>query len=153
MKMFTMAACAWALAFGAHAAPPSPADEAALRVLAASADEAWDLKDADLMAGYYATDATLLVGGLPEPQQGRAAIQTYFQRAFAQRTSVMRHISEFRALDMIGPDLAVTDLWVRVEAQQPDGGWKEVRRFNNLSMATREGDGWKLRVVRAYPAA
>lgn len=151
MKTLMMAACAWALALGAHAAAPDPADEAALRKLAASADDAWDLKDADLMAGYYASDATLIVGGMQAPQQGRAAIQAYFRQAFAQRTGVMRHISEFRSMEMVGPDLAVTDLSVRVEAQQPDGSWKEVRRFYNLSMAKHEGDGWKLRAVRAYP--
>ena len=35
--------------------------------------------------------------------------------------------------------------------QQPDGGWKELRRFDNLSLATREAGVWKLRVVRAFP--
>lgn len=151
MKTLITAACAWAFALGAHAAPPNPAHESALRALAAAADDAWDLKDADLMAGYYATDATLIVGGAPTPIQGRAGIKAYFQQTFANRAGTMRHVSELRTMDMVSPDLAVTDLWVRVEVQQPDGGWKEVRRFNNLSIAKHEGDGWKLRAVRAYP--
>lgn len=151
MKTIVMAACAWALAAAAQAAAPSPEDEAALRTLAASVDEAWDLKDAGLMSGYYTVDATLLVEGPNGTRQGQA-LQAYFQQSFAGRASVLRHVSELQALDMVGPDAALADLQVRIEAQQPDGRWKELRRFNNLSLATREGGAWKLRAVRAHPA-
>lgn len=152
MKTIAMAVCAWALAAAAQAAPPSPEDESALRILAASVDDAWDLKDADLMASYYSDGATLLVGGANQLRVGRPSVQDYFQQTFAGRPGVMRHVGEILSIDMLGPDLAVADLQVRVEAQQPDGGWKELRRFDNLSLATREPGGWKLRVVRAHPA-
>lgn len=152
MKMIVAATCAWALtAAAAQAAPAGPEDESALRTLAASVDGAWDRKDVDLMASYYSDEATLLVGGASQLQQGRPAVQAYFRQAFAQRPGVMRHVSEFRSIDMLGADVAITDIRVRVEAQQPDGGWKELRRFDNLSLAIREGGAWKLRVVRAYP--
>jgi uncharacterized protein (TIGR02246 family) len=152
MKMIVAATCAWVLAAAAaQAAPASADDESALRTLAASVDGAWDRKDINLMAASYSEDATLLVGGAGQLQQGRPAVQAYFQKTFAQRAGVMRHVSELRGIDMLGPDLAVTDIRVRVEARQPDGGWKEVRRFDNLSMAVRENGSWKLRVVRAYP--
>ena len=151
MKMMAMATCAWALAAAAQAAPAGPEDESALRALAASVDGAWDRKDIDRMTASYSEEATLLVGGASLLQQGRPAVQAYFQKTFAQRAGVMRHVSELRGIDMLGPDLAVTDIRVRVEAEQPDGGWKEVRRFDNISMAVRENGAWKLRVVRAYP--
>lgn len=152
MKMIVATACAWTLAAAAQAAPPSPEDDSALRTLAASVDEAWDLKDFDLMASYYSEEATLLVGGESQLQQGRPAVQAYFQHTFAQRPGAMRHVGEIRSIDMLGPDMAVTDLQVHVEAQQPDGGWKELRRFDNLSLAAREAGVWKLRIVRAFPA-
>ncbi len=151
MKTIAMATCAWALAATTHASPVPPEDERALRALAASVDAAWDRKDINLMAGSYSEDATLLVGGTSSLQLGQPAVQAYFQKSFAQRAGEMRHVSEFRNIDMLGPDLAVTDIRVRVEAEQPDGSWKEVRRFDNLSMAVRENGAWKLRVVRAYP--
>ena len=152
MKMIAMATCIWALTAAAtQATPVAPEDESALRALAASVDGAWDHKDIDRMTASYSEDATLLVGDTSQVQQGRSAVQAYFEKTFAQRGGVMRHVSEFRGIDMLGPDLAVTDIRVRVEAEQPDGGWKEVRRFANLSMAVREGGVWKLRVVRAYP--
>ena len=154
MKMIVAATCAWFLATAAaQAAPASAEDETALRALAAVIDGAWDRKDINLISASYSEDATLLVGGAGQLQQGRPAVQAYFQKTFAQRAGVMRHVSELRGIDMLGPDLAVTDIRVRVEAQQPDGGWKEVRRFDNLSMAVREGGAWKLRLVRAFPVS
>lgn len=151
MKTLLVAALAWAAAGAALAAPPSPADVRTLRALGEAADAAWDARDADRMASYYAADASLLVGGGGTVRLGREDIRAYFTRAFAQRAGTMRHISEFRGQDVVAPDLVLTDLWVRVEERQPDGTWKEVRRFNNISLAVREADGWKMKAVRAYP--
>jgi uncharacterized protein (TIGR02246 family) len=151
MKLPLLALLTWAAATAALAGPPSSVDDAALRQLGAAADAAWDARDADRMATYYADDASLLVGGAGGEQHGRAQVQGYYQRAFAGRSGILRHVSEIRSLQMLGPDLALTDVWVRVEARQPDGSWKVVRTFNNVSVAAREADGWKLRAVRAYP--
>ena len=151
MRLPLLAALTWAAATAALAAAPTPADDKALRDLGAAADAAWDAKDAARMAMQYSPDASLLVGGAGAEQQGRAAVADYYTRAFARRAGVMRHVSEIRGLQMLGTDLAVTDVFVRVEEKQPDGAWKLVRRFNNISLAAREADGWKLRVVRAYP--
>lgn len=151
MKLPLLALLTWAAATAALAGPPSRTDEVALRALGAAADAAWDAKDADRMATYYADDASLLVSGAGGEQLGRAQVQAYYQRAFASRSGDLRHVSEIRGLQMLGPDLALTDVWVRVEARQPDGVWKPMRYFNNVSLAVREAGGWKLRAVRAYP--
>lgn len=153
MRLPLIAALAWAAACSvAAAAPVTPKDEAALRALGAAADAAWNAKDARQMGGYYAEDASLLVGGVALPEQvGRANIESYFQRAFASRVGDLRHVSEIHNLQMIGPDLAFTDVLVRVESRRPDGGWQVVRRFNNVSISERTGDGWRLRAVRAFP--
>jgi hypothetical protein len=37
-----------------------------------------------------------------------------------------------------------------VEQQQADGSWKLMRTFRNVSLARREGNGWKLQSVRAF---
>lgn len=152
MRLPLLAAITWlGAASAALAAAPSPADDTALRQLGAAADSAWDAKDAARMATYYAADASLWVGGAGAEQQGRENVQAYFQRAFAGRTGDLRHVSEIRALQLISPDTAFTDVLVRVEERQADGSWKTVRRFNNVSLAAREAGAWKLRVVRAYP--
>jgi uncharacterized protein (TIGR02246 family) len=152
MRLSLIAALAWAVAGVAGAAPVSPADETALRALGEAADTAWNAKDARQMGGYYAEDATLLVGGVMLPEQvGRAQIESYFQKAFAGRIGDLRHVSEIRNLEMVGPDLAFTDVLVRVESRRSDGTWQVVRRFNNVSLSERSGTVWRLKVVRAFP--
>lgn len=152
MRLPLIAALAWAIAGAATAAAPDAADETALRALGAAADAAWNAKDHRLMGSYYAEDASLLVGGVALPQQtGRAQIETYFQKAFAGRVGDLRHVSEIRNLDMVGPNLAFTDVLVRVESRRADGTWQVVRRFNNVSISERSGTVWRLKVVRAFP--
>ncbi|HVI32425.1 SgcJ/EcaC family oxidoreductase [Phenylobacterium sp.] len=152
MKTLLAAGLACAVTTAAQAAPPSAADEAALRALGAAADAAWNARDPAAMAGHYARDADMLVGASDgQVQRGRAAVEAYYARSFGARQGVMRHVSEIRNLDMLGPDLALSDVAVRVEARQPDGTWKLMRRFNNVSISVREDGAWKLKAVRAYP--
>jgi len=137
----------------ALAAPPSDTDAAALRVLAAEADKAWNAADVDGMAAYYAPDATLQVTDRGDQFVGRETIRRYFGEAFARRPGVFRHITEIRRMDAVAPGLVFTDADVRVEQQQADGSWKLVRAFGNVSVAARDGQGWKLRAVRAWPVS
>lgn len=158
MKTLALAAalaCATAVAAPALAAPPAPApaDAVALRLLAVAADEAWNAKDAPAMAAHYAADASLRVGAADAPDhRGRDAVRAYFAQAFAARAQDLRHVTHLKGMAQLTPDLVLSDADVRVEARQPDGSWKLVRRFNNVSLAAREGGGWKLKAVRAYPA-
>lgn len=154
MKTFAFAAlaCATAVAAPVLAAPPAPADAVALRLLAVAADEAWNAKDAPAMAAHYAADASLRVGAADAPDhRGREAVRAYFARTFAARAQDLRHVTDLKGMTQLAPDLVMNDADVRVEARQPDGSWKLVRRFNNVSLAAREGGGWKLKAVRAYP--
>jgi uncharacterized protein (TIGR02246 family) len=135
----------------AIAGPPTEADAVALRALAADADEAWNAADAERMSGYYAGDATLQVTGRGEQFIGRDAIRAFMAQAFAARAGVFRHVTEVRRMDAVSPDLVFTDADVRVEQRQADGSWKLARTFGNVSIAAREGQGWRLRAVRAWP--
>ena len=136
----------------AQAAPPAPADAVALRLLGVAADEAWNAKDAQRMATYYAADATILVGAATAANhQGRDAVRAFFAQSFAGRTQDLRHVTELTAMTQLAPGLVMNDAHVRVEERQADGSWKLVRRFNNVSLAAREGGSWKLKAVRAYP--
>ena len=135
----------------ALAAPPSDADAAALRSLAGAADEAWNTADAERMSSYYSEDATLQVTGRGEQFVGRGAIRSFMAQSFAARPGVFRHVTEIRRMDAVAPDLVFSDADVRVEQQQADGSWKLVRSFGNVSVAAREGRGWRLRAVRAWP--
>lgn len=134
----------------AAAAPAAPEERAALERLAAEADAAWNRRDAAAMAGFYAADANLRLGGMADPVTGRESVHAYFERAFASRAGEMRHITLLDDIDMPRPGMAVSDAIVRVEQRTADGGWRLVRSFANTSVAIREQGGWKLVAVRAH---
>ncbi|NNM76019.1 SgcJ/EcaC family oxidoreductase [Sphingomonas sp. ID1715] len=133
----------------ASAQPPSAADQAALNALADTADAAWNDKDAARMAEAYVADGSLRMAG-GTVVEGKDAIRATFVRNFAARQGTMRHITQVDRAEMIAADLAFTEAGVRVEQQQPDGGWKLMRTFRNISVARRDGGAWKLRSVRAF---
>jgi uncharacterized protein (TIGR02246 family) len=134
----------------ALAQPPGPADQAALLALAAEADAAWNEKDADRMAAAYVERGSLrLAGGAAI--EGREAIRAQFQRNFAARQGMMRHVTTVDRTELIEPDLALSDAAVRVEQHQPGGGWKTLRTFRNVSLVRRAGRGWRIVSVRAFP--
>jgi uncharacterized protein (TIGR02246 family) len=147
MKSLTFALAL--LAAPALAQPVSPADDAALKALAHEADVAWNEKDAARMAAVYAEGASLRLSG-GAAIESRDAIRATFERNFAARQGTMRHITQVDRAELIAPDLALSDAGVRVEQQQADGSWKLMRTFRNVSLARREGNGWKLQFVRAF---
>lgn len=152
MKSFVSAAAAAVvlLATPAFAAAPSAQEAAELKALAEAGDAAWNAADARRMASLYLPDATLVVRGAADRLDGAAAIQAFFERAFGRRPAGFRHVTEIVSIDVVEPGLAFSDVVVRVEQRQADGGWKLIREFDNVSIAVREGGAWKLRTVRTY---
>jgi uncharacterized protein (TIGR02246 family) len=148
--MKTLALAAALLATPALAQPPGPADEAALKALAAEADAAWNAGDAARMTAAYADNGSLRLGSAPAIE-GQAAIRAQFETAFAARRSAMRHVTSVDRIELVRPDLAVSDAAVSIEQQQADGNWRPVRAFRNVSIASRGRHGWRLQTVRAVP--
>lgn len=149
MRM-TFAAVVLLMATGATAAPPNPADRAALERLALESDRAWDAKALDRFTAHHTSDGTVRIAG-GETIVGEAAMREYFGRAFAARPDGFRHVSTVEAIEMLDPDTAVADSYVRVEQRQPDGRWALRRDFRTYSVVVRSKDGWRLRSVRASP--
>jgi hypothetical protein len=149
MRM-TFAAVALLMATGVMAAPPNPADRAALEKLALDSDRDWDAKALDSFTAHHTADGTVRIAG-GETIVGEAAMRSYFGRAFANRPEGFRHVSKVEAIEMIDPDTAVADSYVRVEQRQPDGSWILRRDFRTYSVVVRSKDGWRLRSVRASP--
>lgn len=135
----------------AAAAPPTPADRAALERLAAENDAAWTAKDWDSITGQYAETGTLRVGPDAPVHLGRAAIGRFFRSSFERRAAGFRHVTRLDNIEMVTPDLAIADARVRVERAEAGGGWSLVREFTNSSLVVREGNRWKLHSVRANP--
>lgn len=140
-----------ALAGSAAAAPPAPADRAALERLAADNDAAWTAKDWVTITGQYAEGGTLRVGPGEPIHAGRAAIARFFQASFGRRAAGLRHVTRIDHVEMVTPDVAIADGHVRVERATDGGGWSLAREFVSSTIVVRERGHWKLHSVRANP--
>lgn len=149
-KMTVLAALVLGSASGA-AAPPAPADRAALEKLAADNDSAWTARDWAAITGQYAETGTLRVGPDAPIHLGRAAIGRFFKASFERRAAGFRHVTRLENVELVTPDLAIADGRVRVARSGPGGGWSLVREFTNSSLVVRESGRWKLHSVRATP--
>ena len=148
MKAFALAAAL--LATPALAQSPSPAEETALKALAAEADAAWNAGDAARMTAAYAPDGSLRLGSAPAIE-GQPAIRAQFEAAFAARRRTMRHMTRLDRIELVRPGIAVSDAAVTIEQQQADGAWRPVGAFRNITIATRGSRRWRLQTVRAVP--
>lgn len=150
MRMMIGAAALLMAATGAVAAPPSPADRAALEKLARDSDRDWDAKALDSFTSHHSRDGTVRIADAPAIV-GEAAMRAYFGRAFANRPDGFRHVSTMESAEMLDADTAVADTYVRVERRLPDGSWALQRDFRTYSVVVRSNGAWKLRAVRASP--
>ncbi|HYC04937.1 MAG TPA: SgcJ/EcaC family oxidoreductase [Azospirillaceae bacterium] len=148
-RSFAAALAALLLSGAAQAAPPSEKDRAELAAVMVAADDAWNAKDADAMAGIYAEDGSIAITPNGQVFAGRETIRGLFTRNFAARKDEARHLSSTQHVDMLTPDLAQVDAQVRVEVKDAAGNWTLARYFVNTSVAVRQKDGWKIRTVRA----
>lgn len=145
-----MTAALLMMATGALAAAPSASERAALEKLALDSDRDWDTKALDRFTAHHTPDGSVRIGGNPAIV-GTAAMRAYFGRAFAARPEGFRHVSKLESVEMIDPNTALADTYVRVEQRQADGNWALQRDFRTYSVVVRSKDGWKLRSVRASP--
>ena len=125
-----------ALALGggaAAAAPPLPADRAALERLAADNDSAWTARDWLRSPANMPSRGTLRVAPTGPIQIGRAAIERFFKTSFERRPAGFRHVTRIDNIEMVSPEMAVADGYVRVERSGP-AGWSLVREFASSSL-------------------
>lgn len=138
------------LCSAAKAAPPPAADRAALEQLASANDAAWTAKDWAAITGQYSEAGTLRVAPTARIEIGREAIGRFFQASFGRRPAGFRHVTRIDNIEMVTPDVAIADGYVRVERAQ-GSGWELMRGFASSSLIVREGGQWKLHSVRANP--
>ncbi|HEV2569681.1 YybH family protein [Sphingomonas sp.] len=145
-----MGLVALAMAQLARAAEPSAVDRAALLALADKMDRAWTAADVNENSALFSADATARFGNDPLGE-GREAIQDQFRTFFADRPPNLRHVTRIDHIELLSPDLAMWDAEVSVEQRQPSGAWLVQTRIQNLTLATRQPQGWKVRAVGAFP--
>lgn len=152
MRYFVATLLAIGMAAQATAAELSVADNHELLQLAQRMDHAWTAGDSNANAQLFATDATARFGD-ETLGQGRDAIRNQFEGFFRDRPAGLRHVTKIERVEQLSPDLAIWDAEVRVERHQPVGQWATVSRIRNVTVVVRQPDGWRIKAVRAFPAA
>ena len=126
-------------------------DRAILEQLKATNDAAWTAKDVATIRSQYVRDATIRTSPDGQLVAGDRAIETFFAGNFARRQGELRHVTTLAHLEPLDEDSVLSEGDVRVEKRESNGSWSLVRRFRTISVAVRDGSGWKLRSVRAIP--
>ena len=148
----TLAVATALMTQAASAAPPSDTDRFALEKVAAGLDAVWDQGDPAAVTAFYAADGSLRMDG-GAFVQGREAVQRYFEETLARRPAGARHVTQIQNIDMLTPDLAFVDTHARIERDRAQGGREVLADFHNQTVASREGDTWRFRAVRAQRMA
>lgn len=141
---------AFALAAPAHSAEPSAADRQALEQIAERMDEAWTAANADANAELFSVDATARFGD-DLLGTGREEIRAQFRSFFKDRPPGLKHITKIERIEHLVPDVAMWDAEVRVERRQATGQWTTLTRIRNMTIVTRQPEGWRIKAVRAFP--
>ena len=148
MRNLLLAAAAALMTQAASAAPPSDTDRAALTKVAADLDAVWDKGDPAAVTAFYTADGSLRMDSRPFVQ-GREAVQRYFEETLARRPAGARHVTQIQNIDMLTSDLAFIDTHARIERDGVHGSREVLADFHNQTVASREGDTWRFRTVRA----
>lgn len=141
---------AFAVASPARSAELTDVDRDALHLIAKRMDDAWTAGDADANAELFGADATARFGADPL-KTGRDQIRLQFQSFFKDRPIGLRHVTTIERIEQLGPDLALWDAEVRVEKWLGAGQWTSLTRIRNVTLVARQGGGWRIQAVRAFP--
>lgn len=122
------------------------ADDAAIRVVEAAYDTAWNAGDlASLLK--LLTDSIVIVNPYGETAIGRDAIETTFTALFDGVARGSIHTSQIRAIHFVTPDVALVDAEAVIAGFGP--GSEPLRHdFTDVLVRTRES--WQIDQVRAY---
>lgn len=134
----------------AFAVEPSLAIERDARQLASRMDQAWTAADAEANAELFAVNATARFADEPRGA-GRDAIRDQFRTFFKDRPEGLRHVTNIERIEQLAADLAMWDAEVRVEGKQANGDWAVLTRIRNVTLITRQPEGWRIQAVRAFP--
>jgi len=129
------------------------ADRAALASVVQELDAAYNAQDPDRFSAVFSEDGNFQfpVEGLA--LHGRDEIRRHFARQFATLPP-LRHVTTTGEIDLIGPGILAVDVQVDIQAVDPKtGAAQTLFHYNGLGLGIQTDSGWRIRLVRLYPAA
>lgn len=127
-------------------------DDDAVRALWSALDASWDARDAERFSALFAVDASFEFVDRGQRLEGRASIRRHFAERFPQFAPDSRHRTRVCETRELGPGLRSVDGRVEILRDGADGGTASAvtRTFAIFAVMSQVGDGWKIRMLRAY---
>lgn len=133
-------------------APVSSADREALAVVVRELDAAYGAQDVARFSAVFAEDASFQFPVEGTALRGREEIRQHFASQFATLPP-LRHVTTTGDVDAIGPDLLAVDIQVDIQAIDPKtSAAQTLFHYAGLGLGIRTDSGWRIRLVRLYPA-
>jgi uncharacterized protein (TIGR02246 family) len=132
----------------------SSTDREAVAAVVQELDAAYDAQDAVRFGAVFSEDGNFRfpVDGIA--LRGREEIEQHFAAQFATHPP-LRHVTTAGEIHTIGPGILAVDIQVDILAIDPQqkGAAQTLFRYDGLSLGILTESGWRIRLVRLYPAA
>lgn len=140
-------------ALASAAEEPSAADSAALRLFWSTVDASWNERDAEQFSELFTEDGRFAFVDLGTSLDGREAIHESFAGRFPGFAPELRHLTSVHGVEQIAPGVCAVDGEVEILRTDPAGEAVPtvLRRFEIFAVMLQAPEGWKIRVLRAYP--
>lgn len=145
-----LAAAAFDLSAAAHARSSA---EQAIRQVISAFTQSWDRGDAAGIASAYESRGDFVSpDGLHAV--GRAAIEAFYEAAFARGYAHSRGEFTVRGIRFIRPDFAIVDgVWEITNAHDPNGRVRVPERGLAVALLRKHGAGWQIVALREQASA
>ncbi len=137
--------CAVACSIGCATTSVSPA----VRRPLSQTERGWNTLDAELMAGAWWDDGTI-VNSLGVRTHGRPAIEEHFARIFEHPTEGISHRIHIETARTVTPRVAIVDGRIERIHREPSGDVAQVRVVRYTATIVRRRVRWKLSDVHVY---
>jgi uncharacterized protein (TIGR02246 family) len=128
------------------------AGSAAIRSLWSTLDTRWNERDAERFSELFAVDGSFGFVDRGESMEGRSTIHRHFAERFVGFAPDLRHRTTVLKVRDIAPDVRTVDGKVEILRTGSDDSVQPavLRTFAIFAVMLQTGDGWKIRMLRAY---
>jgi uncharacterized protein (TIGR02246 family) len=141
------------IACGPRVPSTTSADRKTLAAVVQEIDAAYNAQDADRFSAVFAEDGNFQFPVEGIALHGREEIRRHFVGQFATLPP-MRHVTTPGDIDVIVPGLMAVDIQVDILSADTKAGNAQALLFHymGLGLGVRTDSGWRIRLVRLYPA-
>jgi uncharacterized protein (TIGR02246 family) len=136
-----------------HVSGTASAYRNALAAVVREIDSAYNAQDAGRFSAVFAEDGSFRFPAEGIALRGREEIRRHFAGQFAGHPP-LRHVTTPGDVEVIVPGVLAVDIQVDILSTDPKTGAAQTLlfRYNGLSLGVLTNSGWRIRLVRLYPA-